>query len=95
MNHATKDATVKRFHHDSHDRLRIYLSDFLNAYDFAGRLKTLCGLTPYEYICKIWTSEPGRFILDPTHQLPGLNTLALPTTTGCFASQEVHFIVFA
>lgn len=26
-------------------------------------LKTLSGLTPYEYICKIWTSEPDRFIL--------------------------------
>jgi len=27
------------------------------AYNFARRLKTLSGLTPYEYICKIWTSE--------------------------------------
>src|SRR6056297_3663890 len=32
------------------------------------------GLTPYEYICKIWTSEPDRFILNPIHQMPGLNT---------------------
>lgn len=32
------------------------------------------GLTPYEYICKIWTSEPDRFIVDPIHQMPGLNT---------------------
>ena len=38
------------------------------------RLKSLGGLTPYEYICKIWTSEPDRFILDPIHQMPGLNT---------------------
>ena len=44
------------------------------AYNFARRLKTLNGLTPYEYICKIWTSEPDRFILDPIHQMPGLNT---------------------
>jgi hypothetical protein len=44
------------------------------AYNFARRLKTLGGLTPYEYICKIWTSEPDRFILDPIHQMPGLNT---------------------
>jgi len=43
------------------------------AYNFARRLKTLNGLTPYEYICKIWTSEPERFILDPVHQMPGLN----------------------
>ncbi|MDG6095822.1 hypothetical protein LOC54_12190, partial [Acetobacter sp. AN02] len=39
------------------------------------RLKTLSGLTPYEYVCKIWTSEPERFIINPAHQIPGLNTL--------------------
>ncbi|MCP1248674.1 IS481 family transposase, partial [Gluconobacter oxydans] len=38
------------------------------------RLKTLSGLTPYEYVCKIWTSEPERFIINPTHQIPGPNT---------------------
>ena len=32
------------------------------------------GVEPYEYICKIWTSEPERFILNPIHQMPGLNT---------------------
>ena len=69
-----KDATVKRCHYDSHDQLRNHLSDFLNAYNYARRLKTLSGLTPYEYICKIWTSEPDRFILNPLHQMPGLNT---------------------
>jgi hypothetical protein len=45
-----------------------------NPYNFARRLKTLGDLTPYEYICKIWTSEPERFIFDPIHQMPGLNT---------------------
>ncbi len=39
----------------------------------ARRLKTLSDLTPYEYICKIWTSELDRFILDPIHQVAGLN----------------------
>ncbi|HEX8555171.1 MAG TPA: response regulator [Sphingomonas sp.] len=46
----------------------------LAAYNFARRLKTLSGLTPYEYIAKIWTSEPDRFIVNPIHQMPGLNT---------------------
>ena len=69
-----KDATVKRCHYDSHDQLRNHLSDFFNAYNYARRLKTLSGLTPYEYICKIWTSEPDQFILNPIHQMPGLNT---------------------
>lgn len=74
MNRTIKDATVKRFHYDDHDQLRTHLADFMAAYNFARRLKTLGGLTPYEYICKIWTSEPDRFILNPIHQMPGLNT---------------------
>ncbi len=74
MNRTIKDATVKRFHYDSHDHLRSHLGDFMAACNFARRLKTLGGLTPYEYICKIWTSEPDRFILNPIHQMPGLNT---------------------
>ena len=55
MNRTIKDATVKRYHYDSHDQLRTHLADFMAAYNFARRLKTLSGLTPYEYICKIWT----------------------------------------
>ncbi len=77
MNRTIKEATVKRFHYDSHDQLRTHLADFLAAYNFARRLKTLNGLTPYEYICKIWPSEPDRFILNPIHQMPGLNTLCV------------------
>jgi transposase InsO family protein len=74
MNRTIKDATVKRYHYENHDQLRSHLGDFLDAYNYARRLKTLSGLTPYEYICKIWTSEPDRFILNPIHQMPGLNT---------------------
>ncbi len=72
-----KPATVKRFHHNSHKQLRTHLTDFLAADTFARRLKTLNGLTPYKYICKIWTSEPEQFILNPIHQMPGLNTSAV------------------
>ena len=74
MNRTIKDATVKRYHYDDHAQLRSHLGDFIDAYNFARRLKTLGGLTPYEYICKIWTSERERFTIDPTHQMPGLNT---------------------
>jgi len=45
----------------------------VTAYNFAKRLKTLKGLTPYEYICKVWTKEPERFTLNPLQQMPGLN----------------------
>jgi transposase InsO family protein len=74
MNRTIKDATVKRFHYDSHDQLRAHLGDFVSAYNFARRLKTLKGLTPYEYICKIWTEQPKRFNLDPVHHMTGLNS---------------------
>ena len=74
MNRTIKEATVKRFFYDNHAQLRGHLNDFVRAYNFAKRLKTLKGLTPYEYICKIWTTEPKRFKLHPTHQMPGLNS---------------------
>ncbi|UJP04286.1 MAG: IS481 family transposase, partial [Nitrosomonas sp.] len=44
------------------------------AYNFARRLKTLKGLTPYEYICKIGTKEPQQFNVNPFHHTVGLNT---------------------
>jgi transposase InsO family protein len=74
MNRTIKDATVKRFHYEGHDQLRQHLADFVAAYNFGRRLKTLKGLTPYEFICKQWTSEPKRFSLNPLHQMPGPNT---------------------
>ena len=74
MNRTIKDATVKRFHYETHNQLRSHLADVVNAYNFGRRLKTLKGLTPYEYICKLWTKEPQRFTLNPLHQMPGLNS---------------------
>jgi hypothetical protein len=61
--------------HDSHNQLRTHLADILGGYNFARRLMTLGGLTPYEYTCKIWTSETDEFMLDPIYQMPGLKTL--------------------
>ena len=73
MNRAIKDATLKRYHYDSHDQLRSHLADVLDADNFARRLKTLSGLTPYAYICKIWTSGPERSILNPIQKMTRLN----------------------
>lgn len=50
-----------------------HLADFVAAYNFARRLKTLKGLTPYEPICKTWTSQPERFNINPLQQMPGPN----------------------
>lgn len=73
MNRTLKEATVRRFHYESHDQLRRHLDDFVPAYNFARRLKSLKGLTPFEFICKTWASEPQRFTANPLHQMPGLN----------------------
>ena len=74
MNRTLKEATVRRYHYDSHDQLRQHISAFLDAYNFAKRLKTLKGLTPFESICKVWTNEPDRFKHNPIQLTPGLNT---------------------
>jgi hypothetical protein len=73
MNRTIKDATVKRYFYETHDQLWAHLRDFVDAYNFARRLKTLRGFTPYEFVCKAWTSQPERFKVSPLQQTPGLN----------------------
>ncbi|GJE53409.1 hypothetical protein GOFOIKOB_6488 [Methylobacterium tardum] len=80
MNRTIKDTTVKRYHYDSHAQLRAHLADFVSAYNFARRLKTLRGLTPYEAICKASSAEPSRFRSIPLHQIPGPN---IQPSAGC------------
>ena len=63
----------RRYHYDDHAHLERHLADFIAAYNFGRRLKTLKGLTPYEFICKRWAAEPERFRSNPLHQMPGLN----------------------
>ena len=73
MNRTIKEATVSRYYYDNHQQLEKRLEQFICAYNFARRLKTLKGLTPYEFICKTYSSEPQRFIINPIHKIPGLN----------------------
>ena len=68
-----KVATVRRYHYGSHDELRRHLQLFVDAYNYGRRLKTLRGLTPYEFVCKAWTEQPARFRLDPSHLTPRPN----------------------
>jgi len=74
MNRTLKEATVRRYHYEDHQQLRDHLAAFLDAYNFAKRLKTLQGFTPYEAICKAWADNPERFRYDPIHLTSGLNT---------------------
>ena len=75
MNRTIKEATVQRYHYDRHDQLEAHLAEFINAYNYARRLKTLKGLTPYEYICKCWTSQPERFQTQSAPENAGTNHL--------------------
>ena len=43
MNRTIKEATVQRYHYDSHRQLEAHLADFVSAYNFGRRLKTLKG----------------------------------------------------
>jgi len=61
-------------YYQSHDQLKSHLQTFLMAYNYARRLKTLKGPTPYEHVCKTWTTEPHRFTIDPAQHTVGLNT---------------------
>lgn len=74
MNRTIKEATVQRYYYYTHDQLKAHLHSFLMAYNFARRLKTLKGLTPYEYIGTRWKIEPERFIVNPLQHTVGLNT---------------------
>lgn len=74
MNRTLKEATVRRYHYETHRQLEDHLAAFLDGYNFARRLKTLRGLTPYEAICAAWANEPHRFRINPVHLTSGLNT---------------------
>jgi IS30 family transposase len=74
MNRTLKEATVYRYYYDTHQQLREHLTTFMMAYNFAKRLKSLKGLTPYDYICQQWQKQPERFTSDPSHLTLGLYT---------------------
>ena len=84
MNRTLKEATVRRYHYETHQQLREHLEAFLNAYNFAKRLKTLRGLTPYEHICKAWADQPRAIQIrsNPPHfgtEQLGASVLYLPS----------------
>ncbi len=74
MNRTLQDVTVKQYDDQTHQHVKAHLQAFLMAYNFARRLKTLQGRTPYEYLCKVWPQAPERFATNPGHHTRGLNT---------------------
>jgi len=74
MNRTIKEATVKRYYYQTHEQLKEHLQLFLTAYNFVRRLKTLKGLTAYEFIIKCWQNDKEQFKINPHHPTLGLNT---------------------
>lgn len=70
MNRTLKEAPVNRYFYQTHAHLNV----FVNVYNFAKRLKTLQGLTPYEFIVRTWTEKPEPFFIEPNHLTSGLYT---------------------
>ena len=52
-------------HYDGFEHLRSHFFAFFDTYNFERRLKALSGKTPYEYVCRCWEADPGRFRINP------------------------------
>lgn len=72
MNRTLKEATVHRYWYANAQQMEDHLQTFLAAYTYAKRLKTLKGLTPFEFICSQWQDHPDLFTADPSHLTLGL-----------------------
>ena len=70
MNRTIKEASVKKHYYKTHDNLKEHLRSFIDAYNFAKRLKAHKGLTVFDYINKCWLNVPDRFKTDPRHMIP-------------------------
>jgi len=84
MNRTIKEATVKSFHYDNHEQLRSHLQAFMDAYNLARRLKTLKGLTPHEFICKIYQNQPKLFKQNPYQKYTGLYIWIIAGICQCY-----------
>ncbi len=72
MHRTLKEETVYTYFYETHAQLRKHLKAFLDAYNFAKRLKALQGRSPYEFICDRWQEQPALFHRKPDHLTTGL-----------------------
>jgi transposase InsO family protein len=82
MVRTVKDATIRRLCYDTHQSVRGHLATFLDADNFAKRLKSLRGLAPFERICQLWTEQLKKFRLNSIHHMTGLHISRL---SGCLS----------
>jgi transposase-like protein len=58
---------VQSFQFRTRAEARQRAQTFLAAYRFGRRLKSLGGMTPYAFLCKLWSQNPQRFWANPYH----------------------------
>lgn len=71
--------TAKIYHYDSMEQLNKHLQEFLLAYNFAKKLKTLKFKTPFEFLTEKFLTEkfkdnPKVFYQNSVRCLKGFNT---------------------
>lgn len=59
------EASSSGVHYESHDDLQEHFLAFFETYNFDRRLKTLRGLTPFEFVCECWEEDPTHFHHNP------------------------------
>ena len=82
MNRTIKDFTVKKYYYDTKQQLAEHVHDFLMAYNFSKKLKSLKFLTPYEKIVKTWDENKTLFKSNPHYYLMGLNSYDIVSSVG-------------
>lgn len=73
MNQTIKQATVKTYHYETIAQFNQHLHHFINAYNYAKKLKTLKFLTPMQKILDEYQKMPHLFHANPAHYSTGLN----------------------
>lgn len=73
MNRAIKGTTTKTYHYDSINQFEKHLQEFILAYNFAKKLKSLNFKTPFGFLIEKFKNNPTLFYQNPDHYLRGLN----------------------
>jgi transposase-like protein len=73
FNKTIKDATIKIYHYDNFEQIKNHLEEFILAYNFAKKLKSLKFKTPLEFLVEKFKVIPKVFKINPLHYSRGLN----------------------
>jgi len=74
INRTIKEATVKKYYYENHEKLQNHLTAFLNAYNYAQPLKVLRGKTPYEKVLLYLNSLDDKSKINPMYLNAGPNS---------------------